>query len=231
MSSPQAMKMQCDICGHPGVCPFTHLGDTELQEIMGTMSSFRYEPGQILWQEGVYRPGCFVLCAGTADLAVTNSEGKRRIVLSLQAGDIIPCLDGVRAGDPTRRFAVQVESTSRVLVHYLPSESFGYLMIRYPSIAARVVEKLSATVLQLVRQIGVSAYCDVQARLAGILLDLQETGQLEHLPSQQVLAELAGASREAVNKTLRHLNHEKIIIMEGHKIKIVDKRRLQELQV
>lgn len=228
----EAAKMNCSTCGCPPTCIVAHLKGSELLEISEMMNSLRYERGQIIWQEGIFRPGCFIICNGSAEMTVRSVEGKRRIVRSFRAGDLIPCLDGGRIGEPTQEFVVQVGSTTPVLLRYLPTESFGYLVIRYPSIAMKVIERLSTAVLQLIHELGVSSYCDVRTRVARVLIHLQEASQLRQPPpSQQVIAELVGASREAVNKALHSLAEEEILSIEHRHIKVLDDQRLQELQM
>lgn len=195
------------------------------------MNALYYDRGQIAWQEGVFRPGCFIICVGSADLLVRSIEGKRRIVRTFQAGEMIPCLNGAFLDQPNSDFAVQVESLSQLLLQYLPAESFGYMMVRYPSIATKVINRLSATVLELLHDLGVSSYCTVRARVARALAYLDQAEQLDSPVSQQSIAELVGASREAVNKVLHDMAQDQLIDIDRHRITIADKEKLQELQM
>lgn len=232
MSIPDELRITCATCEEPPApCPLGHLGKPERQDVHGMMNALYYDRGQIIWQEGVFRPGCFIICAGTADLLVRSISGKRRVIRSLQPGEMVPCLNGLHAAPANSDFAVQVESKSQLLLHYLASESFGYLMVRYPSIATKVIDRLSAAVIELIHDLGVSSYCTVRARVARALECLDQ-GERFTLPmSQQAIAELVGASREAVNKVLHDMSQEQIITVNHHRIQIISKEKLHDLQM
>ena len=192
------------------------------------MNALYYARGQTAWQEGVFRAGCFVICSGTADLLVRSIEGKRRVVCSFRAGDMIPCLNGIHRVVSNTDFAVQVESTSQLLVQYIPAESLGYLLVRYPSIVTKVIDRLSETVLELIHDLGVSSYCTVRARVARALESLDGDDALSSPLSQQQIAERVGASREAVNKVLHDMVDEKLISIEQRRIRVVNREKLQD---
>ncbi|OGF55933.1 MAG: hypothetical protein A2Z21_00820 [Candidatus Fraserbacteria bacterium RBG_16_55_9] len=228
-----AMK-NCMSCERSASCILGRLPETELREISKRVKSLYYVRGQVIWQEGVYRPGCFILCQGRALLTVRKSgEAKRRILKFLQTGDLIPCVNASHNGERIYNdFVVQVEAETPALVYYLPASSFRSFVMRHPSVATKVIERLSVVARELLHEIWISSYCDVRARVARVLMELQGAAQFERQPLlRQVIADLVGVNRKVTNKALYNLMEEKIIAIQDHKIEVLDERRLRELQV
>lgn len=229
--SGELTNRNCMSCERPVACVLAHLPETWLSEASEMLEPLRFAPGQVLWREGICRRGCFIICEGDAILTVRKGqEGKPKILTFLRRGHLIPLVDGAHLDEDSEDFEVQVQAATPLTVRYLAEASFWTLLNRHPAIGIKVAERLSDVVSQLIRELWVSSYGDVECKVATALMELREAGQLqEQFLRQEVIAELAGSSRKAVNQALHKLVQQKIIAIRRHVIRILDERGLQSL--
>ncbi len=203
-------------------CILNGLAEWQRMEVSQLARLVHFGRGQVIWQEGLFRDGCYILCEGTALLSVSAVFGKRRVVKLLQPGDVLSTF----CASERREFSAEILSTEAVLVIFIPEKQFGALTTEYPSVAMKLTEKLSAEVLDLCRELAACSYLRTRAKVQRLLAELQRLGQLESRTySQQVLAEMVGASREGVNKAIRGMARLGLLSCQDGHIQILDGRQ------
>jgi CRP-like cAMP-binding protein len=106
-----------------------------------------------------------------------------------------------------------------------------------PSLAIALVEVLAQRLRTLSKRCENISSMDISSRLADVLLTLAEkhgerAGADVRLPmrlSQQDLGAMVGATRESVNKQLRHWIHDGILKQESGRVIITDFEALRSL--
>lgn len=143
----------------------------------------------------------YVLLKGTVEISIYARSG-RKLVANIQNGGLlgeIATLDGGnRTATATCVTDCEVISISR--------RQMLDRMRQSPDIALYMIELLCSRIRRISDELGDQALLNIEARLAKRLLSLSETmagpdGWIRI--SQADLAELVGATRESVNKTLK----------------------------
>ena len=159
----------------------------------------------IVVSEGDRTDSLYIILEGRVKVFVAEETGKE-VVLSVQGpGEYfgeMPLDQGPRSA------SVMTLEPCRFLV--VPRESFRDFLVKNPSFAARLIEKLIHRVRALTENVKSLALMDVYGRIARLLLELaKERDGLRVIPerlTQQDIANRVGASREMVSRILKDLS-------------------------
>ena len=220
-------------------CPeaFSGLSEEEFAELMKLKIPVRYERGDLIFQEGEFASGIYIICCGMVRVG-KYYRGKRLTLELLKAGDILGIEALASEGPATRPgYAQAVEDTK---VAFLEKGAFLEFCQKHPTITTGLCQKALEKVVCLQRKLVRSALASADERVAGILLELGEscgtvtrTGvSIDVHFGRADLAELAGVSLETLIRSLSRLKQEGLIELHDHKgITIRDPEALEELAV
>jgi CRP-like cAMP-binding protein len=208
---------------------FNGLDRRELDRLVAIARETRLAAGAILFHQGDESDGLYVITSGIVRIYLTSGDGREATINLAEEGEVIgemALLDGLP------RSAGAAALTDARLI-YIGRAPFLELLDNSAQLARQIIltlcEHLRATnakidqvifhdlrhrLLVLLRQIAV-IHGRVESDMALVDLDL----------TQGTLAQMLGASREAVNKQLRALAKEGCIAMAGHKIHIFKEAR------
>ena len=203
---------------------FNGLDEHELKRLAAIARKSTLSPGLVLFDQGDESDGLYVVTSGIVRITLTSGDGRQATINLAEAGEVIgemALLDGL----PRSAGAAALTETKLI---YIPRQPFIDLLDTSSKLARQIIltlcERLRATnaqvdqaifrdlrhrLLVLLRQIAL-IHGRVESDMAVVDLDL----------TQGTLAQMLGASREAVNKQLRALSREGRIRVEAHKIKI-----------
>ena len=213
---------------------FNGLDDDELKRLAGIVREKTLAAGAVLFEQGDESDGLYVVLSGIVRIYLTSDDGREATINLAEEGEVIgemALLDGL----PRSAGAAALTETR---LAYIGREPFLQLLETSTRLARQIIltlcERLRATndqidqaifhdlrhrLLMLLNQIAV-IHGRVESDMAIVNLDL----------TQGALAQMLGASREAVNKQLRALAKEGCIAVEGHKIEIFKQPRLAEAE-
>jgi CRP-like cAMP-binding protein len=190
-----------------------------------------YHKGQIIFYRGDPGNSMYVLLAGSVELTLPSDTGSEVLVARLRSGEHfgeLAVLDGrsryltAVAAEPTQVLAIYRER----LLEFLQQHAEASLQITL---------SLCLRLRHITELLSDMAFLDLLSRLAkrlcemaGILHTITAESAEVHV-SQEVLAEMVGATREAVNKQLAKLREMGLIETGRGNIRIIKPVRLRAI--
>jgi len=184
------------------------------------------ERGAGIFAAGDAVDGLRVVVSGQVRLWIADREGRELTLIFAEPGDPfgeIALLDGL-----PRSAAATATETTRCL--FLPARAVEAALAADPAFARHLILSLCDVLRRNADTISGFAFSGLDARLARRLYDLAHdhaeiTGQsarfIRHF-SQTDLAQLLGVTREAVNKKLRALEHDGLVLRTGASLILPD---------
>lgn len=207
--------------------PFTGLKEPILQELAWLSRWREYDVGEIVVLEGEAHPGLYFLDYGWLKVVKTSSSGREQILRFLEPGDTFNEI-GVFANQINPATAIALESAG---VWLIPRSVLLRLLQEKPDFAQHVISKMAERMLYLVSLVTDLSLRPVTGRLARLLLDDAVEGVLErpHWYTQAELAARLGTVPDVIQRVLRGIENEGLIVVDRNQIRIVDRQALIEI--
>jgi CRP/FNR family cyclic AMP-dependent transcriptional regulator len=201
---------------------FSNLEPAQLASI-GAHAALRiYEKGEVIVKQGDVADSFYVLAAGQVKVYISNKEDKEVIVGTLSAGEFF---GEISLFDQEPRSA-SVAALERCYVQQLSYKSLQKVLDRSPQIAKKLMQGMSQRLRHADRQISTLALMNISGRVSRALLELAIVSNGQKIVgqpfTQKNLADMIGASREMVNRTLRALNEAGYIEIHRKQITILN---------
>ncbi|MEV6349516.1 Crp/Fnr family transcriptional regulator [Actinoplanes sp. NPDC051851] len=211
---------------YPGVGLFAHLAQQEWQRLCDAGIPVHFPPRAVLLRQGDPTEHVHLIVAGCVKATRCEPDGSQALLTIRSAGDVV----GDMAAVDRRPRSATVSALTDVVTHLLSGEQFRRFLAIPPvatGFATYTVGRLREADLQRAEM----AVLPVRRRLARTLLRLDR--EARHLPGrppvrlpQWELAELIGASRNAVVAELTVLRDQGVVVTRRREIAIADERRL-----
>jgi CRP/FNR family transcriptional regulator len=203
------------------------LGDLPEEEIEALDSSSQIERAAragILFQEGRTLSHLYVVATGSFKLVRYSEEGREFIVQLASRGDSF----GAFAEPAITPAAARALEESTCLA--VPVPAVRRALERNPSLALRAIQAAERRIREAEVRAARLAFESVPRRLSILLLDATDrrTGLLRFPLNQSELASFIGSSRETVCSILNQLRREGIVDTPRGRIRLLDRKRLQE---
>ncbi|MDD5169355.1 MAG: Crp/Fnr family transcriptional regulator [Syntrophales bacterium] len=177
--------------------------------------------------EGDNAAGFFVIISGRVKISKLSAEGKEQILHVVGPGDHFGEVP-VFIGGHFPANAVAMDDTELLL---FTRERFMEIVSRHPALAMNMLASLSERLVHLTRLVENLSLKEVHERLAAYLLhlsDVQGNPAAVHLDiNKGQLASLLGTIPETLSRILTRLHNDELIGVQGRKISILNRRRLQ----
>jgi CRP/FNR family cyclic AMP-dependent transcriptional regulator len=175
----------------------------------------------------------YVVLEGRIKIYRRRRAGRQVTLAFLKPGDVFG-EHALTAGAVHEQGAEALETAT---IGALAAGEFRVLVEQKPVLALRVLQNLGQQKALLERKIADLVFKDVPTRMAEVLLGLAEdSGEacthgfaLELRITQQDLADLIGATRPAVNATLKQFRERGLIYPRPHIICVADRERLRHV--
>lgn len=208
---------------------FKDLNDEELRKLKSITFTRHYGKRSNVFVQGQARDGIYLIKRGVIKIYKVNEDGAEQVIFYLHEGDLFPHA-GFFEDTPYPATAEVVEEAE---LFFIPTGEFEQLLLAHPTIAIAVMKNMSQKIEQLQRKVQEFIAMDVNRRLISILIRLvEEHGELienDHkktirlrLPiTHQDIANMAGTSRETVNRLFNQLKKQEILRMNRREM-IID---------
>jgi CRP-like cAMP-binding protein len=170
-----------------------------------------------------------VAIRGRTKVYKVSPEGKEQILHIFGPGEPfgeVPVFTG-------QRFPAHAEAMEESRILFFPKESFVDLVRRNPSLALNMLGILSKRLRRFTALIDDLSLKEVPGRLAAYLLYLstqeKEAEELELSITKAQLASLLGTIPETLSRILGKMTAQGSIETDGRRIRILDRKSLQEL--
>lgn len=212
---------------------FAALSSEEVRELSGRLVSRRFGSGQVIFHLGDPGGLLYIILGGKVKISHATADGQEALLAILGAGDFfgeLALLDDA----PRSATAEAIEPTETLTLH---RDEFIRFLSHNPEFAYHVMHTLARRIRNLNDQISDVFFLDLNGRLARTLLNLAEQhgrrtddGTVIEIPLTQTdLAEMTGATRVSINKTLGRFRRAKWVRVQGRSIIIQDEGALRGL--
>lgn len=192
------------------------------------MSSRRVLKGGVIYHEGQHHSALWQIRSGTVRVTNQTPEGKEVVFALFSCGD---CLGEISLVDglPAANTATAMDA---VELWELAQDDFDQLFQQYPAFARQVAQLLSGRVRHMLAFYSDVTLRPLEQRIANRICYIRHGGaggitaaNLQF--TQQDLAAMVGATRQAVSKVLNRWRGEGIISLEYGRITVLLPARLE----
>jgi CRP-like cAMP-binding protein len=210
---------------------FDSLTDAELATLTGSLGRRTFGRGVFIFHKDSPGSVLYIIESGWVRLFVISETGQEISTNLFGPGEVFGELAALD-GRPRATGAVALETTVALTLH---REELLHALQTCPRLARNLMELLTARLRYVTRTFEDLAFLDVNGRVAARLLDLagrsgvqQGDIEIELSLTQSELATWVAASRESVNKVLAAFRASGLISLDGARIIILDRRRLEQ---
>ena len=206
--------------------------DAQSLELLGQSSHVvRYAAGSSIFCAGDESTGLYIMRSGVVRIWVADTEGRELTLALMEPGDPfgeIALLDRL----PRSASATALGDTICLLT---PLSAMDAALEKDPRLARHLIVQLCEILRRNTRELSSYAFLSLDARLAQKLYDLAlahaetdgKTARFTRRFSQTELAQMLGATREAVNKRLAALAHDGLVRQNDGYVTLTDLSALE----
>ncbi len=214
---------------------FAELEPEALDRVATLSRVLRLPRKNTIFSQGDSYRGMFVVLEGLAVVYKLSGEGRMLILDVCRPGDTladVPLFEEQDAGYPAH---ARTTRDSEIL--YLPRVAFVDFLKTHPQVAWKMLQSFAARMKDMTLRLEGVTLREVSSRLARYLLREMEAGGVAHedepvltLPlAKGSVASYLGTVHETLSRTFARLIREEVIAVDGPRITILDRKKLQRL--
>lgn len=220
--------IEMDSCERMSAC-FHDLNKQELDFINSKKTEVSYLPGETLFKQGAFAPHVLLVLEGL--VKVYLQTGDKQINLFLVKGGDFLAFSSV-FGEPVHIYSAV--AVTNVQLCMMDKESMHQVLLGNADFAFRISSRNCRNESQYLSIIHNLTYRQMRGKLASALLYLSsdEFADLQVFPylTRQDIAGFASIATESAIKFLKEFEKEAIIALEGKDIKILNRKKLEEIE-
>ncbi|KGF00421.1 MULTISPECIES: Crp/Fnr family transcriptional regulator [Actinomycetaceae] len=209
---------------------FEGLDEAQQNSLRSKMGQTTLRRGEVLFEEGEPGNRLYIITEGKVKLGHTSMDGRENLLAVLGPGEIIGELT---LFDPGPR-STTATAVSPVTLLHLDHADLNAILDTNPTMGKHMLRALARRLRRTNESLADLVFSDVPGRVAKALLDLadrfgtpaEDGVHVPHDLTQEELAQLVGASRETVNKSLADFVSRGWIHLEGRAVTLLDLDRL-----
>ena len=209
---------------------FEGLDEAQQNSLRSKMGQTTLRRGEVLFEEGEPGNRLYIITEGKVKLSHTSMDGRENLLAVLGPGEIIGELT---LFDPGPR-STTATAVSPVTLLHLDHADLNAILDTNPTMGKHMLRALARRLRRTNESLADLVFSDVPGRVAKALLDLadrfgtpaEDGVHVPHDLTQEELAQLVGASRETVNKSLADFVSRGWIHLEGRAVTLLDLDRL-----
>jgi CRP-like cAMP-binding protein len=221
----------CDSCSLETGSIFKYLTPDEVEALNFEKDFRHYKRGDILYQEGNRISGFFCVHSGIIKVFKTGFDGKEQIIRFAKKGDII----AYRSVLSNELACTSAKVIVDCQVCFIPSEILISFIKTNPSYALELLKLACHELGEANSFITDIAQKTVRERLAEVLLFLVNDFGLDNDSflnislTREELANIVGTATESVIRLLSEFKSDKLVELNGRKIKILNTKGLEKI--
>ena len=205
----------------------------EFRLLKEDMQRLEIKKNKVIYREGSYSKGAYILRKGKIKIYQTNKEGKEQIAYIYRKGEIM----GYRPLLCEEIHPVSAAALEDCVISFIPKKLFLNALNESPVLARRLLNNLSHEFTVWINKLTLFAQQPVKERVALSLLIINEKYKKEGSNavsavinlSRDDIANYVGTTTETLVRILRYLKDEKIISTSGRKITILKPKELEKI--
>jgi CRP-like cAMP-binding protein len=210
---------------------FRHLTPEELAKIDQVRNSEIHKRGTVLYHEGNRINGFYCIQSGILKIYKTGIDGKEQIIRFAKPGDLI----GFRSVMSNETACTSAEVIEDTICCYIPGDTLIELVKSNGSFSLELLQITCKELGEANSYITDIAQKTVRERLAEVLIHLKdefgmdENSVLKINLTREELANIVGTATESVIRLLSEFKNDRLIELNGRKIKLLDSRKIQKI--
>jgi CRP/FNR family transcriptional regulator, cyclic AMP receptor protein len=211
---------------------FSDLDDDTLGKLSQLGSQKTYPKESIIVSENEAGAALYIIVEGKVKISRRNSDDREVILSILGESDFfgeMSIIDG-----ESRSANVTAMEDSRLLI--IQRNEFLALLNSHPEVSIALLHELTQRLRNADIKIKALSLKDSDGKVATVILQLAEDMgmikngivEIEKLPFQHDLANMAGTSRETISRTLSSFAKKGLIEHEGSRLRILDYAKFKE---
>ncbi len=211
---------------------FSDLPEEVIDQVVLTGNKKTYAKDSVILVEEEIGTALFVIIKGKVKVSRSSNDGREVILSILTDSDFfgeMSILDGLN-----RSATVVALEDSELFI--IQRKEFLDLLNKHPEITIALLSELTRRLRNADMKIKALSLKDAEGKVATVILQLaddigkikQGIVEIEKLPLQQDLANMAGTSRETISRTLHSFARKGWVEMEGSKLRILDYEKFRE---
>lgn len=222
--------METDTLVREAVCRlalFHGLSEAALEKV-ANMSRIRQVPkGSMIFFKNDPADALYIVCSGSVAILLNSPDGRELVIREVREGDIFGEISLILE-KPRSAAAVAREKCDLMI---LPAALFQDIVAGEPAFARSMLGMISELVYQSVERESALAFLDAPARLARVLLQLdQQVNSGSIVISQEELAQRTGLSRQTASKFLGRWRRAGWLITGRGRIVLLNHSALQRVE-
>jgi CRP/FNR family cyclic AMP-dependent transcriptional regulator len=212
---------------------FSELNDATIEKISKIGIRKIFKKDSVVLYEHETGSALFVIVEGKVKISRVSDDGREVILIILNDSDFfgeMAILDGL-----SRSANVTAMEDSELFI--IQRNDFIALLQTHPEISIALLKELTQRMRAADLKIKSLSLKDAEGKVATVILQLADdlgkikngTVEIEKLPLQHDLANMAGTSRETISRTLHSLVKKELIELKGSKLKIINYEKFKEL--
>lgn len=205
---------------------FTDLPEDAIKKIEQIGRRKTYSKDEPILLEEDSGTALFVIISGKVKVSRSSSDGREVILTILGESDFfgeMAILDGLARSANV----IAIEKSDVFLIH---RTDFLNLLRNHTEVAITLLQELTTRLRNADMKIKALSLKDSEGKVATVLLQIAEYSgiirqgvvEIEKLPVQQDLANMAGTSRETISRTLHAFAKRGLVELDGIKLRILD---------
>ena len=210
---------------------FKKLTDQEFAQLNFDKTCSLYKKGNIIYREGSRLTGFFCITRGILKIFKTGIDGKEQIIRFAKKGDII----AYRSLLSQELACTTAKVIDEAVLCHVPYQTLLYLIQNNWQFSHHMLQIVCRELREANDYITDIAQKTVRERLAEVLLLLKDNFNLDNTNTLQIsltreeLANMVGTATESVIRLLSEFKQDKLIDLQGRKIKFLDVAKLNRV--
>lgn len=222
----------CQICIDSPHSLFSELNGHAKEKIIETTICIFYKKGDIIYEEGNMPAGLLCLISGKAKIFKEGVGGRQQIVRMAKPIGFI----GYRAFFAEEIHIASAEALEDSILCRIQTELIFDIVRNTPDLAMSIIRAFATDLGFSNRRTVTLTQKHIRGRLAEALLVLKDTygcenddGTLKACLTREDLANLSNMTTANAIRTLSNFASEEIVELDGKKIRIINKERLEQI--
>ena len=220
-------ELNCFTCQNRDMREWCILSFEDLALLDKSKTTYTYEPGQIIFNQGDPCRGIHDIETGTIAIRRTNSEGNSTLVRLAHGGQTL----GYRDYFGGKEYTSSAEALRKCTVCHIDSKALQDLLQHNPSLGLRFLERIADDLESVEESLLQRATLPIRTRLAHLLLTLKfRYGEADNdgtikidLPMQrQDLAALLATRPETLARAFKAMKVDGVLTSSGRTVTIPD---------
>ena len=212
---------ECKLFGDNNLILGKVLSEQELELLKKNSNIVRFEKNELIFRQGARTQHIMILLSGLIKIYKAGSYDRVLILTLLNSGNFAGILS-LMSDEKVFHFSASTLAETEML--YVDIETFRKILYSNPEFSKQVNHYICKFSILTLERLSNIYYKQLPGRIADVLLYFSEqifqNNEFDFPLKRKELAQLAGTSKESFIRTLNEFKNDKIIDMQGRKVKI-----------